>query len=198
MRVTTFVFTAFACALCFVALPAGQQPPSAPVERHLATSGSSHRVGENAEAYFSPDGKRLIYQTNPGAPGTCDQIFTMNVDGSNKSRSARADGQRADTSSRTGSQSSTPRRISVGGMSSAPEFRARLRLAYLRLYDIFRSAPDGSGTGRAHRVARLRRRSDDRSRRPHRVHQRSRRRHGDLLDERRRLGRPPSHESCGS
>ncbi|MGE3166288.1 MAG: TolB family protein [Planctomycetota bacterium] len=37
--------------------------------------------GENAEAYFSADGKRLIFQsTRP--PYDCDQIFTMNVDGS--------------------------------------------------------------------------------------------------------------------
>jgi TolB protein len=38
--------------------------------------------GENAEAYFSADGRRLIFQaTRPGVTG-CDQIFTMNVDGS--------------------------------------------------------------------------------------------------------------------
>lgn len=37
--------------------------------------------GENAEAYFSADGKRLIFQaTRPGISG-CDQIFTMNADG---------------------------------------------------------------------------------------------------------------------
>jgi TolB protein len=37
--------------------------------------------GQNAEAYFSTDGKRLIFQsTRP--PYQCDQMFTMNVDGS--------------------------------------------------------------------------------------------------------------------
>jgi TolB protein len=37
--------------------------------------------GENAEAYFSHDGKRLIFQsTRGGRP--CDQQFVMNVDGS--------------------------------------------------------------------------------------------------------------------
>ncbi|RPJ55857.1 MAG: hypothetical protein EHM24_30915, partial [Acidobacteria bacterium] len=36
--------------------------------------------GENAEAYFSFDGQRLIFQSSrPGAE--CDQIFTMNADG---------------------------------------------------------------------------------------------------------------------
>ena len=38
--------------------------------------------GENAEAYFSFDGKRLIFQSKrDGRP--CDQIYTMNADGSN-------------------------------------------------------------------------------------------------------------------
>ena len=38
--------------------------------------------GSNAEAYWSPDGKRLIFQsTRP--PYDCDQIFIMNADGSN-------------------------------------------------------------------------------------------------------------------
>ena len=38
--------------------------------------------GQNAEAYWSPDGKRLIFQTTR-QPYGCDQIFIMNADGSN-------------------------------------------------------------------------------------------------------------------
>jgi TolB protein len=39
--------------------------------------------GENAEAYFSPDARRLIFQaTRPGV-SACDQIFTMDTDGGN-------------------------------------------------------------------------------------------------------------------
>jgi TolB protein len=38
--------------------------------------------GENAEAYFSADGRRLIFQaTRPGITA-CDQMFIMNTDGS--------------------------------------------------------------------------------------------------------------------
>lgn len=37
--------------------------------------------GQNAEAYWSPDGKRLIFQSTR-APYQCDQIFIMNADGS--------------------------------------------------------------------------------------------------------------------
>jgi hypothetical protein len=64
------------------AVPTHGQAPQP--ERHLANVKQLTAGGENAEAYFSPDGTQLIYQTTPGAPGTCDQIFTMNVDGSNK------------------------------------------------------------------------------------------------------------------
>jgi len=39
--------------------------------------------GQNAEAYWAPDGKRLIFQsTRP--PYECDQIFIMNADGSDQ------------------------------------------------------------------------------------------------------------------
>src|ERR1700738_143409 len=39
--------------------------------------------GQNAEAYWSPDGKRLIFQTTR-SPYDCDQIFVMNADGSDQ------------------------------------------------------------------------------------------------------------------
>lgn len=38
--------------------------------------------GENAEAYFSADGKKLSFQSKRDGRG-CDQIYTMNIDGSN-------------------------------------------------------------------------------------------------------------------
>ena len=56
----------------------GQAPPTSAqpqAERHLTNVRQLTSGGENAEAYFSPDGRQLIYQTNPGTPGTCDQIF---------------------------------------------------------------------------------------------------------------------------
>jgi Tol biopolymer transport system component len=39
--------------------------------------------GQNAEAYWAPDNKRLIFQTTR-APYECDQIFIMNADGSDQ------------------------------------------------------------------------------------------------------------------
>lgn len=50
-------------------------------EKHLANIKQLTFGGENAEAYFSADGRKLIFQsTRP--PYQCDQIFIMNVDGS--------------------------------------------------------------------------------------------------------------------
>jgi TolB protein len=39
--------------------------------------------GQNAEAYWAPDGKRIIFQTTRDQY-KCDQIFVMNADGSNQ------------------------------------------------------------------------------------------------------------------
>src|SRR5512145_3125366 len=52
-----------------------------PRERHLANIKQLTFEGENAEAYFSPDGKKLIFQRTTRNDG-CDQIFSMNIDGS--------------------------------------------------------------------------------------------------------------------
>jgi TolB protein len=63
------------------------QAPSVapPAERHLRNIRQLTFGGENAEAYFSPDGARLIFQsTRDGYP--CDQIYTMNIDGTDVHR----------------------------------------------------------------------------------------------------------------
>jgi Tol biopolymer transport system component len=55
-----------------------------PGEKHLMNIRKLTSIpgGENAEAYFSFDGKKLIFQsTRP--PFECDQIFTMDLDGNN-------------------------------------------------------------------------------------------------------------------
>ncbi len=54
-------------------------------ERHLKNIRQLTEGGENAEAYFSQDGTRLIYQsTRPDYP--CDQIYSMKIDGTDKHR----------------------------------------------------------------------------------------------------------------
>src|SRR5262245_28864193 len=52
-----------------------------PQEKHLRNIKQLTFGGENAEAYFSADGKKLIFQsTREGHE--CDQIYEMNIDGS--------------------------------------------------------------------------------------------------------------------
>jgi len=72
----TFIFTL--CGSFF----AQTVSPNAPGEKHLKNIKQLTFGGENAEAYFSPDGKKLIFQSKRDAL-QCDQIFSMNVDGSN-------------------------------------------------------------------------------------------------------------------
>ena len=85
-----------ACASAPVAPPAAAPtppgpaaPPSAslvlPGERHLANVRQLSFGGENAEAYWSFDGKLLIFQsTRDGAP--CDQQYVMDGSGSDVRR----------------------------------------------------------------------------------------------------------------
>jgi Tol biopolymer transport system component len=89
-----------ACSLMFVLCPAAACAPPPPVsapaaeagepqglwfegERHLADVRQLTFGGQNAEAYWSGDGTALIYQWTP-PDGTCDQIYTMKADGSDR------------------------------------------------------------------------------------------------------------------
>ncbi len=49
-------------------------------EVHLRNIRQLTFEGENAEAYFSFDGTKLIFQSTSRAGG-CDQIYTMSLDG---------------------------------------------------------------------------------------------------------------------
>ena len=65
---------------------------SSPDEPHLRNIRQLTFGGENAEAYFSHDGKRIIFQsTREGR--SCDQQFVMNVDGSNVRRVSTGSGK---------------------------------------------------------------------------------------------------------
>jgi Tol biopolymer transport system component len=68
--------------------PHGGQPPGPAMdpetllypgeEKHLRNVHQLTFEGENAEAYFSPDGRSLVFQARSGA-GTCDQIYALDI-----------------------------------------------------------------------------------------------------------------------
>ena len=52
-------------------------------DRHMQNLQQLTFEGDNGEAYFSADGRQLIYQSNRGGYA-CDKIWTMDIDGGNK------------------------------------------------------------------------------------------------------------------
>jgi len=84
MRLPVFTAVVISIATAVFACSAhqaarGPQPEAG--ERHFGAIRQLTFGGENAEAYFSRDGKRLIFQSTRGGR-SCDQQFVMNVDGS--------------------------------------------------------------------------------------------------------------------
>ncbi len=84
MKVTAILIAPALAALALAAIYGA--PPQAirphAKEAHFRNVRQLTFGGENAEAYFSFDGKRIIFQSTR-APYKCDQILTMNADGSN-------------------------------------------------------------------------------------------------------------------
>ena len=66
--------------ICAVLAAAGFMAAQSP---HLGPIRQLTHGGQNAEAYWAPDGKRIIFQTTRDQY-KCDQIFIMNADGSNQ------------------------------------------------------------------------------------------------------------------
>ncbi len=107
--------------------------------------------GENAEAYWSPDGRRLIFQaTRPGPGGEgggCDQIYVLDL----------ATGEERQVSSGAGRTTcayfAQPDADALLWSSTheasaecpAPPDRSRGYVWALYEYDVYRAAPDGSG-----------------------------------------------------
>jgi Tol biopolymer transport system component len=83
-KVISLIAAALSGGLLLLAQSASSPPsPALPGEKHLHNVRQLTFGGQNAEAYFSADGKQLIFQsTRPGVG--CDQIFIMNLDGSDQ------------------------------------------------------------------------------------------------------------------
>lgn len=140
--------------LAFAVPAAKQQQPSAdPLsvsgEKHLRNIRQLTLGGENAEAYFSADDKQLIFQsTRDGRQ--CDQIYTMNIDGSNVKLISTGDGRTTCSyffptgkrilysSTHLGAKECPPR----------PDFSKGYVWAIYPAFDVFTARPNGSGLQR--------------------------------------------------
>jgi Tol biopolymer transport system component len=139
--------------LAAAACRAGPQPQSGPAqdplrdprETHLRNLRQLSFGGENAEAYFSPDGRKLIFQSSRDG-AACDQIFTMDTDGSGVRRVSSGAGRTTCSyfyypDARRVLYASTH----LGGAACPPvpgHERGYVWPIYAE-YDIFSAAPDG-------------------------------------------------------
>jgi len=116
-----------------------------PEEKHLRNIKQLSFAGENAEAYFSADGKRLIFQSKRDGR-QCDQIYSMNVDGTGVRMISNGDGRTTCSyffpSGRRVLYSSTH----LGGKECppTPDFSQGYVWAVYSAFDIFTARPDGS------------------------------------------------------
>jgi TolB protein len=136
-----------------VAALSAQAPPApsggpAGAEPHLANLKQLTYGGENAEAYFSFDGKKLIFQSSQA--GGCDQIYAMNADGSGRVNISNGTG-------RTTCAYFYPKGDAIIYATThlaSPECPPRPSYArgyvwpIYDTYDIVRAKPDGSGVTR--------------------------------------------------
>ncbi len=75
-------FLSIACCIIGLGLAsAGPAPLQAQTAKFLSNIRQLTHGGQNAEAYWSPDGERLVFQATRD-PNRCDQIYVMRADGS--------------------------------------------------------------------------------------------------------------------
>jgi len=116
-----------------------------PSERHLRNVRQLTFGGQNAEAYFSADGSKIIYQTSHGDV-KCDQIFIMNADGSDQHMVSTGKGRTTCSffypDGKKILYSST--HLASPDCPPRPDFSKGYVWALYPGYDIFTANPDGS------------------------------------------------------
>jgi TolB protein len=101
---------------------------------------------QNAEAYFSTDGRKLIFQsTRP--PYKCDQIFTMNIDGSDVRLASTGFGRTTCSYFLPGDQDILFASTHEGGRDCPPppDMSQGYVWAVYKDYDVYLAKSDGTG-----------------------------------------------------
>lgn len=116
-----------------------------PDEKHLRNITQLTFGGENAEAYFSADGKQIIFQSTRDGRG-CDQIYTMNVDGSNVRMISNGQGRTTCAYFLPNGKRALFSSTHAGGADCPPrpDFSQGYVWAIYPTYDIFTARSDGS------------------------------------------------------
>lgn len=114
-------------------------------EKHLQNIKQLTFGGENAEAYFSFDGKQLIFQSKRDGRG-CDQIYTMNADGSNVRMVSNGEGRMTCSYFFKGGKQILYASTHLGSKECPPnpDYSKGYVWAIYPEYDIFTAKPDGS------------------------------------------------------
>jgi Tol biopolymer transport system component len=124
-------------------------PPDTAKEVHLSNVKQLTFGGENAEAYFSFDGKELIFQSmRDGAE--CDQIYAMRVDGTGLRRISSGEGRTTCSYFTPDGKHVVYASTYLGGKACPPkpDFSRGYVWPVYDAYDIFKANPDGSGVTR--------------------------------------------------
>src|SRR5436309_8283796 len=116
-----------------------------PAEKHLRNVRQLSFGGQNAEAYFSADGRQLIFQSQRDGRG-CDQIYTMNADGSNVSMVSTGDGRTTCSYFFPMKQRILYSSTHVGAKEwpPKPDYSHGYVCPIYSSYDIYTARPDGS------------------------------------------------------
>ena len=139
------VFFVIAIFLCISPANTQENSLALPAEKHLRNLKQLTFGGENAEAYFSSDGKQLIFQSTRDDRG-CDQIYTMNVDGSNVKMISSGDGRTTCSYFFPGANRILYSSTHLGGKECPPkpDFSKGYVWAVYPSFDVFTAKPDGS------------------------------------------------------
>ena len=142
MKFTAFLFLVFSLSLSVFA-QAGNLAVEG--ERRLKNIKQLTFGGENAEAYFSFDGRQLIFQSKRDGRG-CDQIYTMNIDGSNVKMVSSGEGRTTCSYFLKGGKKILYGSTHLGAKECPPnpDFSKGYVWAIYPTYDIFTANADGT------------------------------------------------------